>query len=352
MIQLLISASSCADPDLSRILGIVQKIISLIQMIAPILLIFVAAHHLVQLVLNPDDKKKWPKLRNSFIAAMVIFFIPMIVDVLMGMLGTNFQVAACWNSAQEVNNDNPVYIDPYDTKKIKGLTDPSEYEKGNPKRNIDASSGTYKSGNMTYNVYLPPNPTTKMPVLMWLHGDGSGGTGSMCNSIGKTANSAGYPAVIICPYSPNLGSKGNPGWFEGGHLEELKNILDEVINKYECDTKNINIGGHSRGAIGTWMMVSKYPNVFHSAAPVSCCSSRGFKPESFKGIKVWAMRGSGAGSGSGNDDIYGSCMKNSVNSVKKYAKEVKYTILPGVTHGGAGSNAISNKEMMKFIFSN
>ena len=111
MIQLLISASSCADPDLSRILGIVQKIISLIQMIAPILLIFVAAHHLVQLVLNPDDKKKWPKLRNSFIAAMVIFFIPMIADVLMGMLGTNFQVAACWNSAQEVNNDNPVYID-------------------------------------------------------------------------------------------------------------------------------------------------------------------------------------------------------------------------------------------------
>ncbi len=95
----------------------------------------------------------------------------------------------------------------------------------------------------------------------------------------------------------------------------------------------------------------KIRNSFIAAAPVSCCKSSGFKAQSFKNVKVWAMRGSGAGSGYSSDDTYASCMQSSVNAIKPYAKEWKYVILPNATHGDAGGNALTNKEMLKFIFS-
>ena len=351
MLNFLVSTGECSSVALSQFLYTAQRVIRLIQIIAPILLMVMASIHLVNLVRNPDDKKALPKLRNSFIAAAVIFFIPMFVNVAMGMLDSSFDFAACWNSAK-AGNVNPTYVDPYESKdRSKTIVNPSDYEPGNPKKNLDVSTGVSegKSGNMTYNLYIPPNPTTSMPLLIWLHGDG--GSGSAAQPLGNTAKSLGISAIVVAPTSPGLGSSGNPGWYEGGHLGEVKQIIDEVCEKYQCDKENINIGGHSRGAIGTWMMVSAYPGVFHAAAPISCCKSSGFKAQSFQGVKVWAMRGSGAGSGSGNDDIYGSCMQSSVNAIKPYAKEWKYTILPNTTHGGAGSNAVTNKEMVKFIFS-
>lgn len=345
-----LAVSDCSGGIVSLIAAS-QKIIRLIQIIAPILLMVMASIHLIRLMKDPDDKKGLPRIKNSFIAAAIIFFIPMFVDVVMNMLGSDVTISACWNAAKS-SSGTPTYIDPYGQKKTKPFTDPSQYEKGNPKVALDTSGKTTsgKEGNVTYYVYLPPNPTTNMPMLIWLHGDGGSASNAKNNPLGANANKAGYPAIVVSPHTPNLGSAGNPGWFEGGHLGEVKKIADDVCQQYQCDKKHIIIGGHSRGAIGTWMMVSQYPGYFHAAAPISCCKSRGFKAESFKGVKVWAMRGSGAGSGSGNDDIYGSCMQSSVNAVKPYAKALKYTILPNTTHGGAGSNAVSNKEMFRFIF--
>lgn len=352
MIELLVSLGDCSDVGLSRLLIVVQKTITMIQIIVPIILIVMAAIHLINLIKDPDNKKNISKIRNAFFAAAIVFFIPVIVNALMIALGNDFEVSSCWNYAKELDG-NSTYKKPFEERGQRAglITDPSEYEKGNPKQILNEKAGvkTEKSGNMSYNVYIPPNATTMMPLLMWLHGDN--GSGSAAVPLGKNAYSAGYPAIVIAPTSPNLGSKGNPGWFEGGHLGELKTIIEEVCNKYQCDRNNINIGGHSRGAIGTWMMVSANPGYFHAAAPISCCASSGFKPSSFKGMKVWAMRGSGSGAGYSSDDTYGRCMQSAVNQVKPYTRELKYTILPRTTHGEAGGAAINSKEMIKFIFS-
>ena len=350
MLELLVTISECSDSGLSQILLIVQRSIRMIQILVPIVLMIMASIHLVNLIRDPDDKKRKPKVRNAFLAAAIVFFIPTIVNALMVALGEDTNISSCWNNAREMDS-TPSYIniDTSKGKKSKVVDDPSDYEKGNPKKKLEEKSGVHqeKSGNMAYNVYLPPDATTKMPLLMWLHGDN--GSGSAAVPLGKNAYAAGYPAMIIAPTSPNLGSKGNPGWYEGGHLGELKKIIDEVCEKYQCDTNNINIGGHSRGAIGTWMIVSANPGFFHAAAPISCCSSGGFKASSFKGMKVWAMRGSGAGSGYSSDDTYGRCMQNTVNAVKPYTRDLRYTILPHTTHGEAGGAAINSKEMLKFI---
>ena len=343
--------AECSSPALGSAISAFHKMMTLIQIIVPILLIIGSAINLIRLVHNPDDQKRKKRLLNSVIAAVLVFFIPMFVDAVMGMVGDNYTVSACWNSATNPGSSTS-YVDPYDQGKKSGfIINPSDYEKGK-KKTYDGGSSQEQLGNMTYNVYVPDNATDGLPMLVWLHGDGSSGTSSTAKTLGKTAEKAGYPAIIVAPFSPNMGSSGNPGWYEGKHLGEVKSIADTVCAKYNCNRNNINIGGHSRGAIGAWMMGSTYGSYFHAVAPVSCCKSSGFKPQNYKGLKVWAMRGSGAGSGSSNDDIYGSCMQSSVNAVKPYAKAVHYTILPGTSHGGAGGNAVSNTEMMKFIFSN
>ncbi len=218
---------------------------------------------------------------------------------------------------------------------------------------LGIASGYYKghNGKLDYYVYFPPEAKTNMPLIVWLHGDNPRVEWATNNHIGPTAYKAGVPVILVAPFAgTNFGSSSNPGWFEGGLLPNVKAIVEEVCNKYSCDRSNINIGGHSRGAIGTWMMVSRYPNYFHSAAPVSCCAGNGFQASSFKGMKVWAWRGSNAGTGDNNDNIYAGCMQSSVNSVKPYAREVKYTILPNTTHGDATNELSRSEEFVRFMF--
>lgn len=218
---------------------------------------------------------------------------------------------------------------------------------------IDAQPGynKFEDDGMTYYVYIPDNPTTNMPLLIWLHGDNGSVSYLVNNKIGPTASKAGYPAIIVLPFGGStLGSKSNPGWYEGGLLPHVKKIADKVCEQYSCDTNMISVGGHSRGAIGAWMMVSQYPGYFYAAAPVSCCSFYGMKASSFQDMKVWAFRGSGAGSGYSNDDNYGHCMQSDVNAVSKYASEVRYTIQPNTTHGEATNKMQVDPEFSKFMF--
>jgi dipeptidyl aminopeptidase/acylaminoacyl peptidase len=217
---------------------------------------------------------------------------------------------------------------------------------------LDIKEGIYEFNHngMRYFVYMPKDATTNMPLLLWLHGDNCREEWAKNSHIPKTAEEAGYSIIQVNPYV-GRGMGTNPkGWYESGLLPTVKEIVDEVCERYKCDTSNINIGGHSRGAIGTWMMVSRYPNFFHAAAPVSCCSFYGMNAESFKGMKVWATRGSNAGKGDDNDNIYGGCMQSDVNAVKKYAKEVRYIIQPNTTHGDATNELSMSKEFVEFMF--
>ncbi len=205
-------------------------------------------------------------------------------------------------------------------------------------------------GNLKYYIHFPKDATTNMPLLLWLHGDNFIELWAKNTRISSYSYEAGYPTIVLLPFvGPGMGTE-TKGWYEGGLLPTVKELTDYVIEKYECDKDNINIGGHSRGAIGTWMMVSQYPNFFHAASPISCCSFYGMKPENYKGVKVWAFRGSNAGKGSNNDNIYGGCMQSDVNAVKPYAKEVRYTILPNTTHGDATNHLSDNKEWYEFMF--
>ncbi len=93
----------CTDYGLLTILDISRKVLDLIQLVAPILLMIALAIQLTQLLVNPDDKKKTKSLINKFIAALLCFFVPYLVDLSLSLLPSDiesFQIGACWDTAQ------------------------------------------------------------------------------------------------------------------------------------------------------------------------------------------------------------------------------------------------------------
>ena len=80
--------------------------------------------------------------------------------------------------------------------------------------------------------------------------------------------------------------------------------------------------GFSRGAIGTWRLVNRYPNLFAAAVPVSCCGS--ISGSNFKSTKVYALAGS-------KESNYISCMKSNVDKIKKAGGTATYESVSGQT---------------------
>ena len=122
---------SCSSPVLGIVTQIVKKIVGLIQIIAPILLIISLIINIINLVQDPENKKLPKKIFNAIIATIVVFFIPLLVNVVMDTLGNSNSISACWNSGDvdvSVSQDQNYQNNNGENKKI--ITDTGKYEKG------------------------------------------------------------------------------------------------------------------------------------------------------------------------------------------------------------------------------
>ena len=134
--------TSCSSAELAVTLTIVKRILNIIQIFGPLLLIISLTITFIKLMSNPDDKKLTPKIKNSIIAVILLFFVPLLVNVVMGMLDGGFDLATCWNVAESYNSGDPSYVDVDDDGKKKPIGS-SKYEGGNGEgSNPTASSST------------------------------------------------------------------------------------------------------------------------------------------------------------------------------------------------------------------
>ena len=113
--------SFCSDPVLARVLGIIKNVLDKIQLIGPILGIIALIINLIKLMANPEEKKLKTSIRNWTISIVMLFLIPVIIDVTMSMLlstignsNEKFQLAVCWKNA-EVNSYNSTSSKYYST---------------------------------------------------------------------------------------------------------------------------------------------------------------------------------------------------------------------------------------------
>jgi len=145
MIEVLEVINECKSPMLQGLLSITKTVLLLIEIIAPILLILSLTYNITGIMQSPDDsKKRIAKLKNSVIALVTIFFIPILINVVMGLVGEKTTFSDCWKNASFTNSKTYYQEDPNNKKKI--LSNPDDYEKGQKNNNNNNISGS-STGN-------------------------------------------------------------------------------------------------------------------------------------------------------------------------------------------------------------
>lgn len=134
--------SYCSNLALASFLHVVQNIIVVIQIIAPILLLASLCIKLFQAMMHPDEKKNIPRIRNAFLAAAIIFFVPTIVNVLTDMIETDDAFLICWQESRNISINFQNYKYYTNDAEKKYLYVDEKYETGR-KSSTSTISGNY-----------------------------------------------------------------------------------------------------------------------------------------------------------------------------------------------------------------
>ena len=115
-------ANCCSDYSMVTVLEITRRIFGLIQLIVPIVLVVGSTIQFVQLTINPELKDGFRRILNKLMAALIVFLIPTLVDIVLSTVSSDISVAACWQQAKNksleigFNKGNYVAIDSDDDK--------------------------------------------------------------------------------------------------------------------------------------------------------------------------------------------------------------------------------------------
>lgn len=138
--------SCCNDYGLANVLYIIKTALTTLQIIVPIILIVMIIINLIQLMSgDPDDKKKKKGLFNKIIAALLCFFTPFIINLLINLEGMPFSynVSTCWNDAanlkDELSKRKSLYIKSNKKAPVNVFPDSSEYDLGDSTGGSDFS---------------------------------------------------------------------------------------------------------------------------------------------------------------------------------------------------------------------
>jgi hypothetical protein len=98
----------CRDGSgIIKAMSFIKAILNVIRILVPIGLVGFTVFEVVKKVINPDDKDFMKKIGNRIIAAVVVFFVPLIVSLVLKIIdiGTGNTSASsnslgrCWDKA-------------------------------------------------------------------------------------------------------------------------------------------------------------------------------------------------------------------------------------------------------------
>ncbi len=138
---------SCNEYSLMPLLKVFKNALDIIHIIGPVLAILSLGILSFKLVTdsNMDNREKNVKgIKNSLVALAVLFFLPLIINLVMYLVGDQFRVSECWNSVDSVTfssksefkghtfvDEDGDGIDDITGKSVqKVYIEPGEYERG------------------------------------------------------------------------------------------------------------------------------------------------------------------------------------------------------------------------------
>lgn len=194
---------------------------------------------------------------------------------------------------------------------------------------------------MPYRVFVPSSynkASIGSPLIIALHGLGAT-EDSFFDSYNKRLPELAEQNGYIVAASLGYRVDGGYGWGVGtppadsaarrsSELSELDvmQVLAQVRRQYNVDPKRIYLMGHSLGAIGTWKIAAKYPDIW-AALGLFSGQGQAASAEQLKRIPEFVVHGDA----DPTVNVRGS--RNMVAALKALNAELVYIEVPGGNHG-------------------
>ena len=170
----------CEDISLARLLYIIKNIIQIIQIVTPIILILSISIRLFNIVRDPLKEKDKKNIINSIIAAFIIFIIPILLNLVMGIIGEKTNFTSCYNNAKEISQEKNEYIKEENNKDKTYIT-----------KNYDIhgeSTNNNKTFNLDHALQVGDNIHSKENRDLKWHGTTIGKTGGVMGAYTEAVN--------------------------------------------------------------------------------------------------------------------------------------------------------------------
>jgi predicted peptidase len=219
---------------------------------------------------------------------------------------------------------------------------------------------------LRYRMLLPENfdANKKYPVLFFLHGAGERGNDNEAQLVHgsklflNSENRENFPAIIIFPQCPqndywsnvikgDANSAERFSFQKGGKAGKSMSMLMALAAKMKSekftDNDRFYVGGLSMGAMGTFEILRRKPNLFASAFAI-CGGDHVENVKKYKHVPLWVFHGA-------KDNVV-PIQKSEivVNELKRLAADVKFTVYPDANHNSWDA-AFAEPDFLSWIFS-
>lgn len=235
--------------------------------------------------------------------------------------------------SKEINNYEPEYLSE------------NQQNEETTNKDIPSSYELKKMGNLQYYLYTPSNPTSSMPLIMYLHG----GTNKKSN-VEALLTTDGFPqylydglyddlrAYVVIPKLEN----NYTGWADIS--DDLRNLIKTMNTNYEIDMKKVSLTGHSMGGTGTYQVQIKLPNTFACIAPMSgSIKNTEANLNALAKTKIWSFVGT-------NDTIVSpDSSRTIIDELKRKGADAKITEFENATHFDVPALGYKNTELIEWL---
>lgn len=171
-------------------------------------------------------------------------------------------------------------------------------------------SHTFQGTTLPYRLCLPDfyDPSQQYPLVLCLHGAGERGSDNqkhidvhrMATSWADSANQKKYPCFVVAPQCPEDERWVDNDWSLGGfrmsdiptsnEMLTVIDLLDSLQREFSVDDNRLYATGLSMGGYGVWDIITRYPDKFAAAIPMSG-GGDSTRVERIKHIPIWDFHG-------------------------------------------------------------
>ena len=223
---------------------------------------------------------------------------------------------------------------------------------------------TASNDSLNYRLLRPEieQEGEKYPLILFLHGSGERGSDNEKQLFHGSqmwlnpVNRENYPAFVLVPQCPESGYwayTDRPSSFEPDKMPAdvplspvfavLKELLDTYLAMPQVDKKRVYVIGLSMGAMGTYDLAIRYPEIFAAAIPI-CGTVNPTRLSAAKDVKFRIFHGDA------DTVVPVSGSRQAYKALKAAGADIEYIEFPGVTHG-SWNPAFTQPDFMSWLFS-